>query len=219
MKTLIKFLIFFYLVGFSGLSWAENLGLAYNEKFPTAAFPFARVVTGCTDWRTPSQLGDEWGKVSFKSACSAHDECFHSLNASWGECNQQFKRDLHAACRRDLRRARLGRGQVGEPEVESLKMCFDIADMYFGQVQKVEVIKKFEFAQKMQRAYLRLVFNELTEGYKSIMGRDPSKDKILELFQSLMDGIPVTKVYAGIKSEQEINSNSIQPAMAVDTIE
>jgi hypothetical protein len=187
---------------------AEDLGIPHNEKFPAAVFPFARVLDGCTSWRRPAQLGDEWAGVSFKAACSAHDKCYHTINASWGECNRQFKNDLFASCRRDLKAARLKRGEVGDPTAESMKMCFDIANMYFSKVQSPEVIRRFKIAQLKQNEYIESIFKVLSDTFEKDRGRKPTNSQLSELFKRLMDGNSIEQVASGIQTKKSLSDQN-----------
>ena len=57
----------------SSLARADVKGIPASSQFASAAFPHARKVKGCTPWRRPERLGDEWGPVSFAGACEEND--------------------------------------------------------------------------------------------------------------------------------------------------
>ena len=166
---------------FAGSSPAvgDHLGIPFNETFSKAQFPYARVLEHCTSWRRPEGLGDVWSSVSFRGACQQHDRCYHTIGAKWGECNRRYLSNLRAACERDLKKTRLEKGDIGEPDAEALSLCFNIASLYHAMVQKPVVIKKFRLAQTAQRAYLDYVVEIIKKKYESAKG-DPPSNKVLE---------------------------------------
>lgn len=141
----------------TGQARADGKGIPYNDQFVSASFPFARTVSGCTDWRRPEGMSDEWSGVSFAGACQQHDRCYHSAKMSWGECNQQFQENLRSACDRDLEAARLAAGKFGKPDGQALQLCYEITNLYMGRVQSSDAAKRFEFSQKQQLSYMEYV--------------------------------------------------------------
>lgn len=150
---------------------ADAKGIPFNEQFQSASYPYARTVSGCSDWRRPAGMGDEWSGVSFAGACQIHDRCFHTLNTSWGDCNQKFQDALRHACDRDLEAALLASGKSGKPDGQAVRLCYEITNMYMARVQTVDAAKRFEFAQKQQTAYLDHVRNAVSNVYEGILKR------------------------------------------------
>jgi hypothetical protein len=190
---------------------ADTLGLPYNQTFEKASFPYARVLSGCTEWRQPAQLansGDQWGPVSFAGACQAHDQCFHNpagliampkgQPASWGECNRQYLADLRLACERDLQKARLENGALGEPDSSALQLCYEIANLYFERAQAPAAVKRFEFAQKMAGEYLTFVRGVLGDLYKELKGRPGTKAEVEKALAALFDGQDIDTIKISI---------------------
>lgn len=183
---------------------ADTLGLPYNPDFEKAEFPYARVLSGCTDWRQPASYGDTWGPVSFASACHFHDKCFHTVDvltgipgvaplasgkgASWGECNRQYSEDLRQACRRDLQTARLEKGQLGEPDPAALQLCFEIANLYLERAQAPTSIKRFEIAQKMEKEYLTAIRKVIVNLYLEERGNLPAPSELKKAMSALEKG-------------------------------
>jgi hypothetical protein len=40
----------------TGQARADGKGIPYNDQFVSASFPYARTVSGCTDWRRPAGM-------------------------------------------------------------------------------------------------------------------------------------------------------------------
>ncbi len=162
---------------------ADVKGIPATDEFAAARFPYARVVDGCTAWRRPANMGDEWGNVSFAGACQQHDLCYHTAGKGWGDCNQGFLQDLRASCDRDLKRAALAAGKLGNPDGDALRLCYDIANLYFAKVQESDAAKRFQIAQQQQQAYLGYVRGVVDGLYKAVLRRgatDKEKDRALE---------------------------------------
>lgn len=150
---------------------ADVKGIPYNGKFQSASYPYARQIDSCTAWRKPDRLDDNWGAVSFAGACQIHDRCYHTPNASWGDCNQAFLDDMKKACDRDLERQRLEKGQHGRPDGQAVALCYEIANLYFGKVQTADAQKRFEFAQAQEADYLKYVRQVVDQIYKDVLRR------------------------------------------------
>ncbi|REG24507.1 group XII secretory phospholipase A2 precursor (PLA2G12) [Archangium gephyra] len=45
-------------------------------------------------------IADEYGKAHFLAACNSHDTCYNTCNASKATCDEQFRKDLRATCKR-----------------------------------------------------------------------------------------------------------------------
>lgn len=202
---------------------ADTLGLPFNPQFSRATYPYARVLTGCTDWRRPSQYGDSWGPVSFAGACQNHDMCFHTAPAqierqnrlgtgqlagavavavSWGDCNRQYLLDLRQSCDRDLKKARLERGQLGEPDATAQQLCYEIANLYFERAQAPMAVKRFEIAQKMAESYHSyvrgVVFREMARG----KGHPPSKEAVEAALVALDNGQDIEMISSSSSTER-----------------
>jgi hypothetical protein len=163
----------------AGRAKADVLGIPHTSRFDSASFPYARTVKGCTDWRRPASSalakgGDQWGPVSFAGACQEHDRCFHTPGSTLSQCNVQFLTDLRASCARDLKQETLAKGQVGEPDAQALRLCHEIANMYFTRVQEPGVASRHAFAQKMALEYLRYVRGVVAEVYRDVLRRKPT---------------------------------------------
>ncbi len=163
----------------SGQARADGKGIPYNDQFVSASFPFARTVSGCTDWRRPAGMNDEWSGVSFAGACQQHDRCYHSAKMTWGECNQQFQEHLRLACDRDLEAARLAAGKFGKPDGQALQLCYEITNLYMAQVQTSDTAKRFEFSQKQQLSYMEYVSKVIDRVFVDLLKR-PATTRELE---------------------------------------
>jgi hypothetical protein len=184
---------------------AETQGLPYQPTFEAAAFPFARVLTSCTQWRRPTQISeDQWGAVSFAGACQAHDQCFHtpadylkmlaqgaageSKGISWSECNRRYLKDLRQACNRDLKQARLAKGELGEADPSALQLCYEIANMYFEKAQTPAAVKRFEISQRKEEEYLDSLRGLMRQTYKEVLGRAATAKEVEQGLLSLFEG-------------------------------
>jgi hypothetical protein len=171
----------------SGQARADGKGIPYNDQFVSASFPYARTVAGCTDWRRPAGMSDEWSGVSFAGACQQHDRCYHSVKMAWGECNQQFQENLRLACDRDLEAARLASGKFGKPDGQALQLCYEITNLYMGKVQTSDAAKRFEFSQKQQLSYMEYVKKVIDRVFVELMKR-PATDREIERTITALEG-------------------------------
>ena len=171
----------------SGQAKADGKGIPYNDQFVSASFPYARTVSGCTDWRRPAGMSDEWSGVSFAGACLQHDRCYHTANSSWGECNQKFQENLRAACDRDLEAARLATGKFGKPDGQALQLCYEITNLYMGRVQTSDAAKRFEFSQKQQLSYMDYVRKVIDRVFVDLLKR-PATTRELERTITALEG-------------------------------
>ena len=183
-------------------SRADVQGIPDHDVFIRAEYPYARVLETCTTWRRPEGMGDTWGVVSFRAACQQHDKCFHSQGASWGSCNRQFLVDLRGACDRDLKAEVLARGGLGEPEPEQVQLCYEIANLFHGQVQKPDVRKRFTFAQEVQEQYRGHVEVSLRQLFSETIGREPSAAELANAFESLDSGMSFDDIKRGLGGEE-----------------
>lgn len=186
---------------------ADVKGIPYNQQFASAAFPYARTVSGCTEWRRPDRFGDEWGPVSFAGACQEHDRCFHRPGADWSECNQRFQADLHAACERDLGRERLEKGKASKPDAQALKLCYEIVSLYQAKVQDKDVVRRFELAQRQSQLYLQYVRTVVNETFKSVLRRDATTKEQEQALKTLADDYSLDDLKAALMG-QRIDENS-----------
>lgn len=168
----------FLCVMLSGQARADGKGIPFNSEFSSALYPVARTVSGCTDWRRPAGMGDEWSGVSFAGACQLHDRCYHTLKSGWGECNQRFQEDLRHACDRDLEAALLERGKAGKPDGQATQLCYEISNMYVVQVQTIDAAKRYEFSQRQQAIYIDYVRKVVGRVYSEVLQRKASDREI-----------------------------------------
>lgn len=153
-------------------AWADVKGLPYSDRFQSAAYPYARLVSGCTEWRRPTKdMGDTWGAVSFAGACEQHDRCFHTIGATIAACNEAYLKDLKASCNRDLDRARLESGRVGKADAAAVSLCYQIAGHYAAQVESPDAAKRFAFDQAQEHEYLQWVRGVVSDVYRSVLRR------------------------------------------------
>jgi hypothetical protein len=201
---------------------ADVLGIPGDPRFPAAHFPYARQVEGCTSWRLPARFGQGFGQVDFNGACQAHDQCFHTLGRSWGECNQAFLSALRQACDRDLKRQRLEQSKAGEPDMQALHLCFDIADLYLARVQEPAAIRRYELAQRQQRAYLAHVRGTIQRLFVTVLHRPATEDEEADVFGRIEAGLSlgaVRKALASSKADRKASLVRLEPPSELPAID
>jgi hypothetical protein len=201
---------------------ADVHGIPADQRFPTAHFPYARQVDGCTSWRQPARFAQGFGQVDFNGACQAHDQCFHTLGRTWGECNQAFLSALRHACARDLKRQRLEQGRAGEPDMQALHLCFDIADLYLARVQEPAAIRRYELAQRQQRAYLAHVRGAIQRLFVTVLRRPATEDEEADVFGRIEAGMTlgaVAKALASSKADRKAALVRLEPPSELPAID
>lgn len=199
---------------------ADAKGIPFSDLFQSASYPYARVISGCTEWRRPVGMGDEWSGVSFAGACQIHDKCYHTLGTSWGDCNQKFQEALRHACDRDLEAARLTAGKSGKPDGQAVQLCYEITNMYMNQVQSIDAAKRFEFSQKQQQAYLEHVRKVISSVYEAVLRRPASSHEQERALRALEEEYTLDDLKTalmGAKSDHdssggEVSSVGLDPA-------
>lgn len=194
----------FLLLGaaYAGAAKADILGISADSRFPTARFPYARTVDGCTSWRQPTRASGGFSGIDFNGACQAHDECFHTLGRTWGECNSRFLSDLRQACGRDLKRQRLEAGKVGEPDGQALHLCYDVADLYLARVQEPAAIRRYELAQRQETLYLSHVRSDIQRVFITALRRPATSGEEAKALLRLEEGVSLAEVKTALTSGQ-----------------
>ena len=198
---------------------ADVKGIPFNDTFGTAQFPYSHVASACSDWRKPERFADDqFGDVSFSGACAEHDRCFHTLGMGWGECNERFREDLRFACSRDIKRSDLDKGVQKTPDAQAVKMCQQIAELYFARAQTKDSPKYFELAQAEQRAYLQYVRGIVSTTYKSVLHRDATMTEQARALQSMTREFSLDDLKASLMGAR-IDADEGQAMPAVETLE
>lgn len=194
---------------------ADVKGIPRVERFASASFPHARTVSGCTEWRRPDRLADQWGPVSFAGACQAHDQCFHTLGTSWAACNQEFLKDLQASCDRDLATERLTKGRSGTPDAQAVKLCYEIVNLYVAKVQDKDVARRFELAQRQTRDYLAYVKSVVNDVFKSVLNRSASAQEQDQALKTLESDYTLDDLKAALMG-QRLDQDAVEPMPVID---
>lgn len=181
---------------------ADVKGIPFSDQFASAAFPYARTVAGCTEWRRPDRFGDEWGPVSFAGACQEHDRCFHTQGANWSDCNQRFRADLEAACERDLGRERLEKGRASKPDPQALKLCYEIVGLYQAKVQDRDVVRRFDLAQKQADLYMKYVRGVVNDVFRAVLKRSASSKEQDQALKTLTDDYSLDDLKAALMGQR-----------------
>ena len=193
-------------------AYADHLGISYNPEFPMAKFPYARSSGKCLNWQSPEHIGDYWGPVDFRAACTSHDHCFHRVGASFSACNKEFEENLKQSCERDLKRAKLDSGQLGEVEAKTMKLCLDITNIFHMQVQSNETLEIFHNSQRRQKNYLRFVASKISTLYKNFLNRLPNKDEVFAEFDKLNSGYTLDDLRTSLSGQQvQVESVNLAP--------
>lgn len=201
---------------------ADVLGIPSDPRFTTAHYPFARVVDGCTSWRQPSHLGQNFGSVDFGGACQKHDMCFHTVGRSWGECNQEYLSALREACDRDLQRQRLEQSRPGKTDLQALHLCYDLTNLFMAQVQRPAAIKRYELAQKQQHQYLLHVRATIQSMFVATLSRPATEDEEDEALARLDAGISLVEMrdaLAVAKADRRAKLIQIEPPSELPAID
>lgn len=185
-----------------GEARADVKGIPHTDRFASASFPYARTVTGCTEWRRPERFGDEWGPVSFAGACQEHDRCFHTPGSTWGDCNQGFLQDMQAACDRDLATDRLNKGKSSQPDAQALKLCYEIVSLYVAKVQDRDVARRFELSQKQEQDYLQYVSNVVNDVFKTVLKRGASDKEQTQALKTLASDYSLDDLKAALMGQR-----------------
>lgn len=155
----------------SSTAFADVDGIPYNSEFPTAQYPYAQALDGCsgisdsgplTGGDQTREIRDTWGTVNFTEGCNQHDRCYYTLGSNWNTCNERLYSDLRAACERDLRAwvppvtvrgVTITPGFHTLPDPIALRDCYIVASGYYAGVQAGVGLDVFEDAQDKQRRY------------------------------------------------------------------
>lgn len=186
---------------------ADVLDIPRDERFPKAQYPFARVIDGCRGWRQPDRFGQGFGAVDFNAACVAHDQCFHTVGMTWGECNRNYLTALHEACLRDLKRQRLELGSAQDPDPQALMLCYDVADLFMTRVQDAAAVRRYEVAQKQQRAYLAHVRAAIHAVYVDALKRPATADEEQAAIKQLDQEVGLRTLRRALQTDSDQRSS------------
>lgn len=201
-------------------------GIPYNPDFPKAQYPYAQAPDACSGVTnrpdSNGEIRDTWGPVDFRGACNTHDTCYYRLGSNWNTCNERLYSDLRAACERDLRIAVRNplNGKKGylPPDPIRLSACYTIATGYYAGVQAGVGVGVFRKAQDLQKRYEDWVAtvrnssplanseesrNNLTNLYRTILGREPEPGAVDGLVSALANGKTLVQERERIANSEE----------------
>lgn len=150
----------------AGITAAEVDAATDRDKYPDAAFPYAKKPNGCGslgfDESAGRDLRDTWGRVIFTESCNNHDRCYYTNGTEWNVCNRNFYNSLRANCERDSKRRECLVPKIGGgclqwapwiPDPVMLSACYSVATLYYTGVQVGVALSIFRDAQKLQGEY------------------------------------------------------------------
>ncbi|MEG4803524.1 phospholipase A2 [Microcoleus sp. ARI1-B5] len=127
-----------------------NLSLAISSfvsiivQLSIQSLPAQAGSSGCGSGRTGSITPNAPAGTSFKSACDRHDNCYDTLGADKGACDNQFHNDMLTACREAFPDGSLLGQTIRKPQRIA---CNGAADSYYQAVRS-EGGKAYQDAQR-----------------------------------------------------------------------